>query len=203
MIPRWYRGLTKRRRRGDNPAAEPSDAAAAGPREAGSADAGYREETAGEAGHFRTLDRRAFERVVADSLKGGRTGGCLLLCDVDRCREINAVYGREAGDAVIGYAGDVIRDIFGEYVCAGSFGGGRYALWLPTVSAGRAGEIGRGIGIVNDRLLHPSGEMPPASVSAGAAFGRAGDDVKSIHDRARQALRQVKDNGNCGFEAAL
>ena len=124
------------------------------------------------------------------------------MCDVDRCREINAVCGRAAGDAVISYAGDVIRDVFGEYVCAGSFGGGRYALWLPTVSAGRAGEIGRGIGIVNDRLLHPAGELPPSSVSAGAAFGREGDDVKSINGRAHRALRQVKDNGNCGFEAA-
>ncbi len=171
-------------------AAEPADGAA-------------REETAGETEPFRALDRHAFEGVVADSLQRGKNGGCLLLCDVDRCREINAVCGREAGDAVISYAEIVIRDVFGEYVCAGSFGGGRYALWLPTVSAERAGEIGRGVGVVNDRLLHPAGELPPASVSAGAAFGRAGDDVESISGRARQALRLVKDNGNCGFEAAL
>lgn len=149
------------------------------------------------------LDRRAFDRIVAESLRGGHKGGCLLLCDVDRYREIKAIYGKETGDAVLRHVCDALHGVFGAHVCVGCLGGDRFALWLPTAVSDSADAIGRGVGIVNDRLLHPGRELPPVSVSAGAAFGRADDDHQSIGKRAYQALTVVKENGSCGFEAAL
>ena len=202
ILRRWHCRITGRKRRIAEQAGSAPYAAAGKPR---NEEAAARKTQSGGTAkeRFRALDRRAFDGVVEESLRGGRAGGCLLLCDVDRYREINSIYGRETGDAVLAYAGEVLRDVFGEHICAGSFGGGKYALWLPTVSAERVGGIRRGIGIVNDRLLHPAGELPPVTISAGAAFGRADDDGGSISRRAYQALRLVKDNGNCGFEAAM
>lgn len=147
-----------------------------------------------------TLDRKAFERSVNESLNRGRETGCLLVCDVDRCKEINDTYGHDTGSAVLVCVGDVLRSIFEDYICFGSFDGDVFALWLSEASGDSAGDIRRRVGIVNDRLLHPAGELPPVSVSAGAVFYKADDDCKALVQRAYKALYLVKGSGGCGCE---
>lgn len=147
-----------------------------------------------------TLDRKTFERNVNESLNRERETGCLLVCDVDRCKEINDTYGHDTGDAVLVCVGDVLRSIFEECICFGSFDGDVFALWLSEVSGDSAGDIRRKVGIVNDRLLHPAGELPPVSVSAGAVFYKSGDDCKTLVQRAYKALYIVKGSGRCGCE---
>ena len=151
----------------------------------------------------RMVDWKAFERIVTESLSGGRTQGCLLLCNVDRCRDINNIYGRDAGDAVLRYVEKVLCDVFGENVCMGSPGGDGFALWLPVASKDNADDIRRQVGVVNDRLLHPAGELPPATVSVGAACAGHGEDYKSLAKRAGKALFTVKGSGRCGCEILL
>lgn len=149
------------------------------------------------------LDGKTFDRIVDESLSGGRRTGCLLICDVDRCKEINDIYGRDTGDGVLRYVEDVLRGVFGSSTCIGSPGGDVFKLWLPVMSVQHADDIRRRIGIVNDRLLHPARELPPASISAGAAFCRMDDDCKSIHKRANQELYRVKVGGRCGCEISV
>lgn len=149
------------------------------------------------------LDRKNFERIVSESLSGGQKTGCLIVCNVDRCKEINDIYGRDTGDAVLRNVEDVLRGVFGSSTCIGSPGGDVFTLWLPVVSRRNADDIRRQIGIVNDRLLHPAGDLPPVSVSAGAAFCRVGEDSKGIHSRAYKMLYLVKASGRCGCEMSL
>lgn len=149
---------------------------------------------------IQTLDRKAFERIVNESLNRERETGCLLVCDVDRCKEINDTYGHDTGDAVLVRVGDVLRSIFEDCICFGSFDGDVFALWLSETSGDSAGDIRRRVGIVNDRLLHPTGELPPVSVSAGAVFYKSGDDCKTLVQRAYKALYIVKGSGRCGCE---
>lgn len=148
----------------------------------------------------KTVDRKTFEKIVTESLGSGRIQGCLLLCNVDRFRDINNIYGRDAGDAVLRYVARVLCDVFGDKVCMGSTGGDGFALWLPVASEDNADDIRRKVGVVNDRLLHPAGELPPATVSAGAACVGQGEDYKSLVKRAGKALFIVKGSGRCGCE---
>lgn len=146
------------------------------------------------------LDRKTFEKSVTESLNRGRKTGCLLICDVDRCKEINDTYGHDTGSAVLVRVGDVLRSILVDCIYFGSFNGAVFALWLPEASGDSAGDIRRRVGIVNDRLLHPAGELPPVSVSAGAVFYQTGDDCKTLVNRAYKALYLVKGSGGCGCE---
>lgn len=152
---------------------------------------------------LKALDGKTFDKIVGESLSGGRKTGCLLICDVDRCKEINDIYGRDIGDGVLRYVEDVLRSVFGGNTCIGSPGGDVFKLWLPVMSWQHADVIRRQVGVVNDRLLHPSRELPPVSISAGAAFCRMDDDCKSIHKRANQALYRVKVGGRCGCEISV
>lgn len=147
-----------------------------------------------------TLDRQTFEKSVNESLSKGPGTGGLLVCDVDKCREINDIYGYDAGDAALANVADVLRCVFGGGIHFGSFGGDEFVLWLPTASWNSEGDIRRKVGIVNDRLLHPAGELPPVSVSVGAAIYITDDDCKSLVKRAYKALYLVKEGGRCGFE---
>lgn len=160
-------------------------------------------EAESEAVSLSVLDRKNFDRIVSVSLSGGQKTGCLIVCDVDRCKEINDIYGRNTGDAVLQNVGDVLRGVFGDNICIGSPGGDVFTLWLPIVSQTNAEDMRRLIGIVNDRLLHPARELPPVSISAGAAFCRVGDDCKSIYNRANKMLYRVRGSGGCGCEMSL
>lgn len=149
---------------------------------------------------IRTLDRKTFEKRVNESLSRGRETGCLLVCDVDRCKEINDTYGHDTGNTVLVCVGDVLRCIFEDCIYFGRFDGDVFALWLPEASGDSAGDIRRRVGIVNDRLLHPAGELPPVSVSAGAVIYKTDDDCKALVKRAYKALYLVKGSGECGCE---
>lgn len=154
-------------------------------------------------GSLSALDRKTFDGIVSESLSRGRTTGCLLVCDVDRCKEINDIYGSDIGDAVLRSVETVLRSVFGDSTCIGSPGGDAFMLWLPILSERNADDVRRQVGIVNDRLLHPVRELPPVSISAGAAFCRIDDDCKGIYSRANKMLYRVKGSGRCGCEMSL
>lgn len=146
------------------------------------------------------IDRKDFERLVNESPDGGQKKGCLLIGNVDRCRDINNIYGRDAGDAVLRYVADVLCDIFAEHARIGSQGSDIFALWLPEMSVDSADAVQRMTGMVNDRLLHPPKELPPSSLSVGVSFYEPGDDCRSLVKKAYKALYLVKGSGRCGCE---
>ena len=154
----------------------------------------------GEAADVRMVDRRDFERIVNESVSRQPESGCLLIGDVDRCRDINNIYGYEAGDAVLQYISGTVSDVLGNFIWIGSGDGDALKIWMPTISRGNEDVVRRRIGIINDRLLHPPGEIPPSTLSVGAAFCRTGADCKSLIKTAYEALGIVKGNGRCGFE---
>ena len=148
------------------------------------------------------LDRKNFERIVVESLKKQETGW-LLVCDVDRCREINDIYGRDIGDNVLRYVACVLCDVFTECDCIGSLGGDTFALWLHGIPCDSESDLRMQVGIVNDRLLHPVRELPPVTVSVGVSYSKAEDDFKSLEKRVNKALYKVKESGRCGCEIVL
>lgn len=148
-------------------------------------------------------DIRTFERIVDESLGRAKEYGCLMTVDVDKFRDVNNLYGQDAGDAVLRYTECVLRDVFGGHTCICSPGGDIFVLWLSEVTRDSADEVRRRIGVVNDRLLHPDAGIVPVSLSVGAAFCGSEDDSRSLVKRANKALYLVKENGRCGCEMSL
>ena len=149
------------------------------------------------------IDRKTFERLVNESLLSGQTKGCLLIGNVDRCRDINNIYGREIGDAVLHNIESVLCDVFREHACIESRGSDIFALWMPEITGSNADSMRKMTGMVNDRLLHPIGELPPSSLSVGLSFCKTDDDCRSLAKKAYKALRIVKESGRCGCEMVL
>lgn len=149
------------------------------------------------------VDRKTHERIIDKSLAEEKGQGCLLIGNVDRLKNINDIYGRDTGDAVLQYVVTVFRSVFGEGACIGSHGGDIFALWLPAVSRDDTVEIRRRVGMVNDRLLHPTEELPPISLSVGVSFYESGDDCRSLGKKANKALYLVKESGRCGCEVSM
>ena len=163
----------------------------------GQADIAEQDKSAGQ-----IVDRNTFERIVGESLKK-KEPGWLLVCNVDRCREINNIYGRDIGDNVLRYVAVTLCDVFRECTCIVSPGGDTFTLWLHGTFRDNGDELRIQVGVVNDRLLHPTQELPPVTVSVGAAYSKEVDDCRSLEKRAGKALYTVKENGRCGCEVAL
>lgn len=148
----------------------------------------------------KTVDRKEFEKTVNERIKSADCRGCLLVSDVDRYKKLGSIYGRDAADAVLARVREMlcgISDTDGRTGCSDK---DRFILWLPEEQQDAVSGIRRRIGEVNDRLLHPQGGIPPATVSVGIAFCQAGDDCRSLMKKAYKALCTVKESGRCGCE---
>lgn len=167
----------------------------------------------------KTVDRKEFERIVNEGMKSVDCRGCLLVSDVDRYKKLGSIYGRDAADDVLTRVRELMLDLLlsedsavvggagisgsrpgGDVSAAGCSDRDTCMLWLPFAERDAASKLRRRVGIINDRLLHPQGGIPPATVSVGAAFCQAGDDCRGLMKRAYKALCTVKESGRCGCE---
>lgn len=145
-------------------------------------------------------DRNNFGRLVNDMISEGHGKGCMLVSDLDRFKEVNDIYGHDTGDAVLRNMVNVLYAYFAKCACISRIGGDTFMLWIPEFSYEKAEYVRRQVGRVNDRLLHPEQELPPVSVSVGAAFYEVGDDSRSLGKKAYKMLYRVKGSGRCGCE---
>ena len=56
------------------------------------------------------MERGDFEKIVGEELRAGHRAGGLLICDVDRFREIHDIYGQDACNALLRHVADVLFD---------------------------------------------------------------------------------------------
>ena len=66
---------------------------------------------------------------------------CIILVDLDNCREINDRYGREAGDLALTKLGQMLRNELRENDIAGRWSGNQFILILPEISQNIAAAI--------------------------------------------------------------
>ncbi len=94
------------------------------------------------------FNRRFLEETMRTrfaSGAGSRPRGALLMLDIDRFRDINAVYGPLAGDAVISTAGAAFGGLLQGEEIAARLSGDEFAFFLPGGEAGRARELAEAI----------------------------------------------------------
>jgi diguanylate cyclase (GGDEF)-like protein len=143
------------------------------------------------------LDRRAFEQVLADTLRRCALGdnAALLLLDLDGFKHVNDTYGHAIGDQLLRAVGDRIAAALRDGDRAARFGGDEFAIVIrraTQLDARIAAE--RMLSAVQRARITEFELMAGVETSIGLVLLRAGEDVspEEALSRADVALYHAK-----------
>lgn len=135
-------------------------------------------------------NRRSFERSAA---RNSRSGGALIVCDIDNFKRVNDLYGHAVGDDVIRVFASLL-DI--PSASPARIGGEEFAILLPGATAQEAGALANAIRERFHTLRHPSlGRDHLLSASFGVSQYEAGVPARSVLTEADDALYRAKNEG--------
>jgi diguanylate cyclase (GGDEF)-like protein len=140
------------------------------------ADARHRAVTDELSGLF---NRRFLEETMEARFRAGSSRRCaLVMLDLDRFRDINAAFGPQAGDEVIGKVAKVFSSVLNEGELGARLSGDEFAVFLPAAGIERAMELAEMLRAAVEgtpMALTPSGgteaKLVAVTISAGAAAG--------------------------------
>ena len=149
------------------------------------------------------LNRRFIEewldQEVARTDQSGRSFG-VIMADIDHFKQINDVYGHDAGDQLLKAVAQAIRQSLRPSDLPCRFGGEEFLLMLADVDhevlAARADLVRERVGAIE--LEHRGGSLPRVTLSAGIALypqhGMTGNAVISAADTALYAAKSTGRN---------
>ena len=115
----------------------------------------------------------------------------MLVCDVDRFKQINDKVGHLTADLVL----TEVARVLARHGDAGRLGGDEFAVWLPCDAAAAQQAASAIVEEVGARLPG-DGELPPVTVSIGAALSSDhGRDLTNLLEAADTALYEAKEAG--------
>ena len=147
------------------------------------------------------LNRSSTRAYVNHWLSGPDSLGALLMLDLDRFKEINDLYGHQAGDAILLLVAGQLRAHFRQSDVIGRIGGDEFMILMKGVSSLPVTERHM------DRLCRelrqlkdPEHPQITISCSVGAAVAPAhGRTFKELYSRADHALYRAKRQGKDGW----
>ncbi len=117
--------------------------------------------------------------------------GAVLVCDVDRFKQINDKVGHLTADLVL----TEIARVLSRHGDAGRLGGDEFAVWLACDAAAAQQAAGAIVEEVGERLPG-DGELPAVTVSIGAALTvDHGRELTNLLEAADTALYEAKEAG--------
>jgi diguanylate cyclase (GGDEF)-like protein len=136
-----------------------------------------------------TLQRHAGE-------KSGETLACLMI-DIDHFKRFNDQFGHDAGDLVMQFVGQTLRDICAPTGNAFRFGGEEFTALLPSFGEQEGMELAEALRqkIGSVALSHAGQILGTVSVSVGVAASPADGSVETLVTRADAALLAAKAEG--------
>ncbi|MBQ7583412.1 MAG: diguanylate cyclase [Lachnospiraceae bacterium] len=143
------------------------------------------------------MNRTFGETAIAQSMEG--ESGCFIFFDVDNLKKINDTNGHEAGDRVLKYLGDTLRENSENGLCC-RLGGDEFLMFIKNASKEEAEARVRRIISGFDEKKDKDPETRPASLSAGMAVCTRDDTYTKVFNMADKALYHVKQNGKKGFD---
>ncbi|VVT14649.1 GGDEF domain-containing protein [Rhizobium sp. EC-SD404] len=125
------------------------------------------------------LNRRGFENMTLAHIDR-MSEGAVILCDIDRFKRINDLYGHSAGDGVIAGFAALLKHALPPTAHAARFGGEEFVVFLPAYSKMECVRVAETIReAFGETDLSMIGIQDPVTASFGIASIRTGD--RSIH----------------------
>ena len=139
----------------------------------------------------------AYNRSGFEMLRNGMNvhETAIIFVDADDFKEVNDTYGHTTGDAILKRIVNSLNYNFRseDYVCR--LGGDEFVVLMQHVNEKQADLIKRKIKSVNKYLAEGGKNVPPASVSVGAAFGSRMKNFDELYKMADSALYESKAHG--------
>lgn len=145
-------------------------------------------------------NRRWLEDMYTREINRSNAGNfklCAFMMDIDHFKHVNDTYGHLAGDQVLIAVSKTIVDCLRPSDMPVRYGGEEFTVFLPGTSTENARVIAERLRASVERkdIQLPSGETIHATISVGFTERIEGDSVRSIIERADQALYHAKENG--------
>lgn len=143
------------------------------------------------------LNRSYLIKQVRKRLK--KSGGTLLIVDLDNFKNVNDNYGHDHGDLVLVQVAEVLQSCFRKTDCIGRLGGDEFVIYMDASLADAT------LNVKMQELIHQvsalSQQYPLSnlSISIGGCLCKKGDKYSEVLKHADEALYQVKHSGKCGF----
>lgn len=128
--------------------------------------------------------------------RNGEQLACLMV-DIDHFKRFNDEFGHDAGDLVMQYVGQILRETVGTAGSAYRFGGEEFTVLLPGLDEHEAAKLADALRLkVGSATLSHSGRvLGTVSTSIGVAAAPLNGSIETLVTRADAALLQAKAAG--------
>ena len=128
--------------------------------------------------------------------RSGEQLACLMV-DIDHFKRFNDEFGHDAGDLVMQYVGQTLRETVGTAGSAYRFGGEEFTVLLPGLDEQEASELADALRqkIGGATLSHSGRVLGAVSTSIGVATAPLNGSIETLVTRADAALLQAKAAG--------
>ena len=144
-------------------------------------------------------NRRAFDERIEQAhaaFTADGTSFAVALLDVDHFKKFNDVHGHAVGDKVLEVVGEVLRQTQRGTDHVARYGGEEFVVLLERIPGHQAKSVvDRQRGRIGKSTLRVDGKDLSITVSAGVAEIQPGESIKSVLQRADQALYAAKEAG--------
>ncbi|MEM6960427.1 MAG: GGDEF domain-containing protein [Myxococcota bacterium] len=146
-------------------------------------------------------NRRWLDEMLPRQLKRSRHDGdalSVLMIDVDHFKAFNDTHGHQSGDFVLHTVSQVLQSSVRPTDRVARYGGEEFTILLPGTTiegALRGGDRVRGCVAATVLQLPDGTQLPPVTISIGAAESQADETPSSLLARADEALYAAKNEG--------
>ena len=142
-------------------------------------------------------NRGAFDTACQEWLRGGLIRFSVVMVDVDDFKAINDTYGHPEGDRALAAVGQALRAVArAQHDVVARIGGDEFAVLVRDLPLRAAANLfGRIVESIDAQRTAAEPPLPPLTLSAGASESSAGDSVRSLMQRADEALYDAKRRG--------
>lgn len=143
-------------------------------------------------------NRRAFDATIDELFSAYRRGGrsfVLAMLDIDHFKKINDTYGHQAGDDVLTFVAEALRDEFADVYLVARYGGEEFALIMPGPLRTAAERIDALRRRLSTEKIFAAGRNLSVTVSCGVSEPRDEAAASWLIRRADEALYAAKNMG--------
>ncbi len=150
-------------------------------------------------------NRTAFETAIAGPIaiaERSREQCSLIIADIDHFKQVNDLWGHQAGDGVIASFAGLLQQMIRDDDIAGRIGGEEFCLLIRNCSAHDTVRLAERIRHAFAQMIHPEiGESMRLTASFGVADLRGGESYHQLFGRADAALYRAKGGGRNRVES--